>query len=135
MDILDYKTNMKAYGNTFGRWAFWINRVLFIVTMAGFLTIYFGMLSSILLGAVNLITAVIALIVFQNHEKTKAHLMNYLLIAGAILAGIFGIPWLIMETTDLPDWMEIPAIYYFIQLAVAAMGASWYLQKILKAYV
>ena len=135
MEVLDYQIEMKKQSSTFGRWAFWINRVLFIVTMAGFLTIYFGMLSSILLGAVNLITAVIALIVFQNHQKTKAHLTNYLVIAGFILTGIFGIPWLIMETTDLPDWMEIPAIYYFIQLAAAAMGASWYLQKILKAYV
>ncbi|MEH6536417.1 MAG: hypothetical protein V7719_08505 [Psychroserpens sp.] len=67
-----------------------INKVAFIITLALYVTVIYGMFSQMILGGIQVISATILFLFWKNFsKKTKEHLSIYWAISS-----IYGICWL-----------------------------------------
>nr|WP_321224949.1 hypothetical protein [uncultured Psychroserpens sp.] len=67
-----------------------INKVIFIITLVLYFTVVGGMLSQVILGALQIISAIILLLSWGKFsKKTKEHLSIYW-----VIIGVYGICWI-----------------------------------------
>lgn len=100
-----------------------INYVWFFITIALFITIYFGLLAEILLGAIQVISSLLVLFYWKElQEKQKDKLRYYW-----IITGIYLTLWL-FDWGFLNDWF-----LFIVGIGLIPMGIATYFLMILKS--